>query len=638
MKDYLINKKEIKLLEIINSYEELSAKEIAKRLKVTDRTVLNYIKNINSSLGEKIVEIKRSNNRDYYLEKKNIKEFELIIESEKPIDISLPEDRVKQIIRILTKNKKAIKIDDLADELFISRTTLVKDLKRVSLILQNYNIKLLGKQNEGIFISGNEMNIRFCLSHVLNNNHIRQNLYQMNKVLSDYEELSREFWIDTLEEEKFKVSNEDFKNLIFHTAIALERFKDDCCIDKLPINDEELVQSREFEICERVAKKIETKLKLKLPDLEIKYLSLHLIGRKPTNQLVTPQGNIPIKPQVKKLVGDMLEEIKKATGFDMKEDSELIWGLEIHLNFAINRIMFGMNIRNPLFEEIKRKYPLAYELAMISAKVIQRKFKVRVNDQEISYIALHIGSYIERNNLNKDIQKVAFVCGTGLGTAQMMLIKIKKVLSDLHQIKTFSCFDLKESQLEEFDIVFTTVDLDLKTQVPIIKVDVLFDEKDIKNQILIKTNERKKQKGYLFKQMIQKENFFILEKISVDEVIRTMASKFIDQELADDKLIERLLEREELSATSFGNFIALPHTVNHKGDSLELSVAVLKEDVVWGSLPVRLVFMMLIPENIADQAGIFIRVYEDILKFGQNKEIVQKLIESKDFESFVSKI
>lgn len=60
-----------------------------------------------------------------------------------------------------------MKIDQLADELFVSRSTLQNDLKDVKVVINRYNLHLKRKPNYGLKISGSEKNIRYAISDLL---------------------------------------------------------------------------------------------------------------------------------------------------------------------------------------------------------------------------------------------------------------------------------------------------------------------------------------------------------------------------------------------------------------------------------------------------------------------------------------
>ncbi|PAB60217.1 BglG family transcription antiterminator [Anaeromicrobium sediminis] len=640
MKSYPISAKELKVIEIIDRQNSCTAKEIGKHLGVTPRTVLNYIKNINELIGKEVAEIKPTKGRKYTIKKISIEKFENITNTLKNNDLSIPEERIKEIIKILLEKKEMIKLEDLAESLYISRTTLIKDLKRVSGILSNYKIELKGKPNGGIEALGDEMNIRFCLSQML---YKRQNVeIEKSKKFAPirkHEETVEKILKGVFKKTNFKVSRETFRNIVLHILIAIERFEKGNKIQRIIEKVKNMKETREYNITLSIGEELEKEIGLQLPMEELMYICLHLLGRKPVEEMIESKKTIEIKPIVKKMISDILDEIYENTGFFMKDDKELIWGLELHLNFAVNRIMFNMNIRNPLFEEVKKKFPLAYELATIGASVIEKELDAKVDEHEISYLAMHIGGYIERNNYKyKDIQRVALICGTGLGTAQLMLVKIKKVLGDLQEIKTFSSSYLESQILDEFDIIFTTIDLDINVSTPIIKLDVLFDERDLQNKIAYRKVKQKMSQNspYIFKSLLKKNMFFKINMEIPEKIIEYMAQRCIEEGTADEGFMYRILERERLSPTSFDNLIALPHAINYKSNEIEIAIGILDKTVKWDKKPVKLVFMVLVPNEIVEDVNLFIKVYEDILKVGQNKNLLQRMAKVKNFDECVS--
>lgn len=57
-------------------------------------------------------------------------------------------------------------------------------------------------------------------------------------------------------------------------------------------------------------------------------------------------------------------------------------------------------MKNPILEDIKdNKVP--YLMATIAANTINEKYKTKLSEDEIGYLALHIMAAINNNNLNK---------------------------------------------------------------------------------------------------------------------------------------------------------------------------------------------------------------------------------------------
>lgn len=72
-------------------------------------------------------------------------------------------------------------------------------------------------------------------------------------------------------------------------------------------------------------------------------------------------------------------------GLHIDEDEELFYSLGLHLKQLVTRLTFNMNIRNPMIDEIKIKYPLAFETGVIAAHCVEKATGFQVNQNEIGF-------------------------------------------------------------------------------------------------------------------------------------------------------------------------------------------------------------------------------------------------------------
>ena len=54
--------------------------------------------------------------------------------------------------------------------------------------------------------------------------------------------------------------------------------------------------------------------------------------------------------------------------------------------------------------EVKIKYPYAYELAKIAKKTIEKELDLKIEEDEVSNIAVHVGGAVERYSSSKKIK------------------------------------------------------------------------------------------------------------------------------------------------------------------------------------------------------------------------------------------
>lgn len=78
-------------------------------------------------------------------------------------------ERYKQIIICLLSKSdmnRYISSDQLASEIYLSRSTLVKDIKNLNKYLQYYNLQIKGVNKLGYILEGNEINKRLFMKHL----------------------------------------------------------------------------------------------------------------------------------------------------------------------------------------------------------------------------------------------------------------------------------------------------------------------------------------------------------------------------------------------------------------------------------------------------------------------------------------
>ena len=114
--------------------------------------------------------------------------------------LNYPNGRVNQILHLLLKEHRAISLYDLESAVFVSRSTLLNDLKGVSEVVARYNLELLRSSNK-VIIDGSEINKRLCL--------MDQNLIITNTVAA-------------LSEQGSNSSIEKIKNILVETFVSFK--------------------------------------------------------------------------------------------------------------------------------------------------------------------------------------------------------------------------------------------------------------------------------------------------------------------------------------------------------------------------------------------------------------------------------
>lgn len=642
-----IDSKLMILLMKLEDKEYFKLEELAQYLEVSTRTIRNYIKQLNEILAKDIAQVENNKYRGYRLLKYDKEKFEEIRKKHINDKINCKflitsTDRSSYIIKKFISEENTFKTDDLAEELNVSRTTLINDLKKIAHILTNFNIQIKGKTNDGISLQGNEINKRLFFIYFLCKGFEKESMHSNNwTFISEdiYKDLESQL-IDLFKNNNYKISDEVLRNILSFIMILLVRIKQQKYIKKLDEKHKELIYTDDFKLAQKIGDLISKKMSIGLSENEVIYLTLPLMGR--YSPVKNTDSEIKITPAIKRLVGEIRDEIYNQMGLDISEDKDMCENLKYHLNFAINRIIFNLPIHNPLIEDIKRYYPFPYTLAKVAAKIIEDFYGVKVIEDEVGYIALHFGSYVERrNNKYYSIKNIALICGTGIGTAKLLDIKLRKLLGDNKKIDTYSDLEVSEELLNNYDIIFTTVDIHYELKPIVIKLNAIFSDSQIVKEIERKYNLKNSNTSYegydkpFIHLSIPQEQFFIIKRKDYVGAIDYMVTNLSEVLTLDKDFKKRLIERENKSPTAFDNYVGLPHAVNYGSDKFSISMGVLEEPMVWGKNEVRLIIMLIVPDENSIDPDMVISVYEEILKICQNKKFIEELCKVRSYKEFL---
>lgn len=108
-----------------------------------------------------------------------------------------------------------------------------------------------------------------------------------------------------------------------------------------------------------------------------------------------------IAPEFLEVTNAVLDEAEKIFG---KIDRMVLFPLADHIAFAVKRIQNHEQISNPLTEDIRLLFHMEYKVAACIIPILQKKYRISIGDDEVGYIALHVHSAIDNENVSDAIQ------------------------------------------------------------------------------------------------------------------------------------------------------------------------------------------------------------------------------------------
>lgn len=387
-----------------------------------------------------------------------------------------------------------LRIDDLCRSLDRSRNTMFKDLERTEAWLKENGIALVKKPRVGLYCEGDEIKRRQLITHILTESIELNNLLlyatRGAELRSKTELLLTECLLppataqtacravkrlETLLDRPF--SDDSFAELMIRLAIIIRRGFQGYALPLDDPNADYIPQTPEYAAARLVLEELESEGRL-LPEKEILYFTYCLLGAKvmcptvPTDPRVEDQ---PLLEVTRKMIAD-IARIYNVDFSDQQEEIER--AIFMHLKPAAHRLRFGMYNRNPLYHEIVSNYHALFINTRIVCHHLEEYLRCPLNDHEVSFFTLHFGAALHRvNKRTSNRARVLLVCGTGLGSAQMITAQIEK-LFNVEVVGTVSGREAAAMDKTGIDHVISTVPLQLEEGIHCVQVSPLFSEAD----------------------------------------------------------------------------------------------------------------------------------------------------------------
>ncbi|MBT2758206.1 transcription antiterminator [Mesobacillus foraminis] len=630
------------LRELMRAKTFVTGEYLANFIQVSSRTIRNEIKELETLLAANGGVLKSIRGTGYQLAVTDENKFRSFLQANldetgpgEQAAPTMPEERVHFLIKRLLLAEGYIKIDDLADEMFVSKSTIQNDLRDVKKILEKYKIMLDKRPNYGLKLKGDELNLRFCMSeYVFNRIGTHPAINNIGVSILTEAELAdiREIILAQINPAGIVLSDVGLNNLVIHIAIAYKRIQNGNYVSLSQKELDEVTKQKEYRVAAAIIGEIASKLDVVFPVSEIAYIAIHLLGTRMTvsPSLEEESAENVVEPRLQDLTRKILDLVDKKLSLGISQDLELITALCLHLKPAINRFRYEMNLRNPMLAEIKENYPIAFEAGVIAGTVIKDELGIEINEHEIGYIALHIGAAMERRKMANQPKNCLIVCASGMGSARLLSYKLQSEFgSKLNIIGTSEYYKLRETPLHNIDLIISTIPIRDSLPIPVVEVNTFLGGKDLK-KIEEAIRAVKDQRA----DFIREELVFLQKNLDTqEEIITFLVGKMEELELVNESFVHSVKEREALSPTSFGNLVAIPHPMAPVTDHTFLAICTLQKPVKWGDKRVQFICLLSVEK---DSTGEFKELYDLLWNVVDDVDKVHRLLKCTDYLEFRS--
>lgn len=486
----VIRSSENDLISRLNYFGYIPASQIAKKLYVSEKTIYRWVKDINRNMylkyGESLILTERG---------KGMKLNEFFMGKQIVLNKNRHDNHLNNIIlKLLFRLPKKIKIESLFDDFYASESTIYREVEKIESTLCSYNL-ILEKDSNYIWVNGNEQNIRNAIKEItskLNKNKMIDELdIDIHPMDRDFIDSQIKFIEDKIE---LEITYPYIVNIYIHIFMIIKRYRDGNVqfleeLNSLDDDEKVFINSNYFlyDISKSVIYSISTYLNTSLDSMESVFIFRYLYSFQ--------SNHVEYSESYKKLgyrITDAYIQEYYGTNEGYLEYTALKEDLFNHVLSMLYRIRLGISIENVMLDDIKFVYKDSFKNVSditkgINSAFIPNYFENKIQENDIGYIVLYFEKY---NLIRAQKLNVLVVCSTGVGTSELIKVKLQENFTDINVVDTVSSRTLKKKiaiKEQNIDAILSTINInESEVDVPILNISPLLTKNDlfIINQLL----------------------------------------------------------------------------------------------------------------------------------------------------------
>jgi transcriptional antiterminator len=608
--------------------ETLPQDELAQRLSVSTRTVRADITALNELLAQHGAQFILSRGNGYQLRVDDQTLFQSLQDS-RPRMLRIPRtgsERVHYLmVRFLT-SAFSLKLEDLADEWFVSRGTLQGDMAEVREWLARYQLTLETRPRHGVKLFGSEMSIRACLTDLL---------WQLAQKDSANPLLTEEALNAGVPEQLTVVMQEVFNRwhirltdegelfVRLYCAVAVRRVSEGYPLPDFTADD---VAENVRHAARNVAAAIQQLAGKTLAASEENWLCVHIAARQ-VQEIAPSQINAD---DGEALANYILQYINSHYNYNLLNDEQLHADLLTHIKTMITRVRYQIMLPNPLLDNIKQHYPMAWDMTLAAVSGWSKYTPWTISENEIGFLVLHIGVGLERHyNIGYQRQpRVLLVCDAGNAMVRMIEAVLQRKYPQLEMTETITLRDYEQRENISEDFVVSTARIAEKDK-PVVVMSPFptdYQLEQIGKLVLVDRT-----RPWMLEKFFDARHFRIInEPVDQHTLFAELCDQLREEGFVDSEFVGSVVEREAIVSTMLGDGIALPHSLGLLAKKTVVYTVLAPQGIAWGDETAHVIFLLAISKSEYEEA---MAIYDIFVTFLRERAMT-RLCGCKDFSEF----
>ncbi|WP_246061943.1 BglG family transcription antiterminator [Paenibacillus oralis] len=676
----MIDKRPALLLKHLLKVKHTTMNQVMEHSQLTKRQIAYDLDKINYWLKERALPAIPYKGMNYIMVPEEVVGFcrKQQLENRKQDFFLTEEERLIFIYLYLFIRQEHISSVHLTQLLQVSKNTVISDVKKANEMNRPFLVEIRYSRQKGYHLRGTESDKRIL---------VQQHLAQMMQIpyfekLIHYLVCNRQELLPLDSAHRALVQAEK----LFHLDFVEERvhqFAYFLVLYDYRHKERKFVQfhNDEIELLSKdpmwpVAKTIFDHLGFEEDEHELCYFTTQLLGLSLGSRAVQDGSRDLLFHLCEQLVVDF--EYKAAIVFEQKD--EVIRTLYQHFKPAYFRMKYRIPIHNPLLEQIQNEHHELYTLIKELLQPVGSLLSINIPEEEIGFITMHFGALLAKPQQAMPKKKRAIVvCPSGVSSSLMVKHQIESLFSEITVEKTLSLQEYQKENVDPYDLIFSTIELESKLPCFYVKPIMAPNEKnrlvnevyrqlfgigyqDLSLKELIQTIERyaniydekgltetlsqltihrkidiQRRNQPVLSDLLKEETIQVVEQLpDWEEAIKVAATPLLEKGAIESSYIEAMIANIKTMGpyVVLGNEVAIPHArpkmgVNQVGMSflkLNRPVYFLNDE----KYPVRLLFCVAANDNKTH-----LKALTQLTKLLSDTKNIELLKEEKSIETFL---
>lgn len=636
----MLTKRQKELLELLTQQSDFQTVEyFASKLGVSKRTTHSELGTIDEYLQSSGEYLEKK--RGVGIALKRFKEVGVIKEKNEGSDVYNTFNRRIEIMNILLFEEKVVSFNHLSDNFLVSKSSIIKDFEFIMKILNVGSKIKLCSDVHGTSLLGTEEDVQKAMlqfnRYLLSNSevYLDEDFAEKIKLLNVYYgesliSVCSNILYTYIRENVNAISDYYVQNILSIFIILVYRIAKGHHIEELFQRDSNEATIFFEESAVRMLHKAALRLELSYTNEDVHYLSLQLISNR-----FEPLPDDEIDEVI---VERLLARVSDALNINFASDQKLEEQLKNHIPPMIYRLKSNNKTENPFTAQIKNEFSMTFNIIWVVLSEYEEELEISFNEDEIAFLTMYFQAAIERARMNR---KILIVCQMGIATSELLINRIKSILPSLDTFEVASVAELEQTNLDEYDLVISTVKVEIPKK-EVIQVSPFLSKEDIermKTSEFLPSIENKVVKlvrsHHLMKFVNRNYVFVDTDFSSKEELIEQVGETLIENNFVTRPFVQTVQEREELGGTDLPTGTAVPHGNSTYVNQTIIVVIKNKKKFKWNKYYVDLVFLICIAKQDTFQTR---NILSDIYNIIDDNERLKQLREATSNEVLYRKL